>query len=127
MNIGPHTIVIENKKGSYKSFEIEGDPVWLKYPLAGVTYPVDYGYIEGYVSEDGHDLDVFVGSGDATIGAVLNGYIRVWRYDVPEETKMFMNLTQEELDAVIAAFKPVLVESRVLDGASFEAKMKEFI
>lgn len=120
MNIGPYSIVIENKKGGYKSFETEGDPVWEKYPLKGVTYPVDYGYVEGYASEDGQDLDVFVGSGD------LNGYIKVWRYDVPEETKMFMNMTQGEVDAVIAEFKSVLVESRVLTSGEFQKKMKAF-
>lgn len=98
-------IKIENPRGSYKSFEIENDSVSKDYPLKGVTYPVDYGYIEGYVSEDGEDLDVFVGSGD------LNGYIKVWRYDTPIETKFIKNVTKDEWDAIIAQFKPVIKES----------------
>lgn len=97
-------IEIENPAGSHKSF---GDNE--EYPLKGVTYPVDYGFIEGFQGEDGAELDVFVGSGN------LNGYFKVWRLDVPEETKFFKNLTQEELDKVLEAFKPVLVSHHIID------------
>ncbi len=105
-----HKIIIENPKGSYKSFEIENDPIWKDYPLAGVTYPVDYGYIDGYKSEDGHDLDVFVGSG------YLNGYIKVWRCDVPIETKFVINVTEKEWDEIIKIFSPVIKEQKVFDS-----------
>ncbi|MSR79055.1 MAG: hypothetical protein EXS59_02835 [Candidatus Taylorbacteria bacterium] len=105
-------IVIENPKGSYKSFEIENDPVWKDYPLAGVTYPVDYGYIKGYQSEDGQDLDVFKGSGD------LNGYIKIWRCDVPIETKIAMNVTQKEWNEVIKTFVPVIKEKVLFNTGS---------
>lgn len=98
------TIVIENPKGSYKSFEIENDPVWEKYPLAGVTYPVDYGYLEGYKSEDNHDLDVFAGTGE------MNGYIKVWRYDVPIETKFVLSVNKKEWDEIVTIYTPVLKE-----------------
>jgi inorganic pyrophosphatase len=81
INVNGLAICIENPKGSYKSFEIENDPVWKDYPLKGVTYPVDYGYIENYRSEDNQDLDVFVGTGES------NGYMKIWRCDVPAETK----------------------------------------
>lgn len=104
-----HKLVIENPKGSYKSFEIENDPVWKDYPLVGVTYPVDYGYIKGYASEDGHDLDVFVGS------RTLNGYIKIWRYDVPIETKSVMNVTENEWQAIASIFKPVLRENKIFN------------
>jgi hypothetical protein len=97
-------LVIENPKGSYKSFEIENDPVWKNYPLAGVTYPVDYGYADGYKSEDNHDLDVFVGSGD------LNAYIKIWRYDVPIETKFAIGVTEEEWKEIVTIFAPVIKE-----------------
>jgi hypothetical protein len=100
-------IIIENPKGSYKSFEIDGDPIWKDYPLSGVTYPVDYGYIEGHKSEDNHDLDVFVGSGD------LNGYFKMWRYDVPLETKFVMNVTTEEWDEIAKIFSPVIKEQKL--------------
>ena len=102
-------IHIENPKGSYKSFGIENDPIWKDYPLSGVTYPVDYGYIEGYQSEDGQDLDVFRGSGH------LNGYIKVWRCDVPIETKIAMNVTQEEWDEIIKTFEPVIKGKALFD------------
>ncbi|MEK9131996.1 MAG: inorganic diphosphatase, partial [Patescibacteria group bacterium] len=93
-------VTIENLKGTYKSF---GDDD-TKYPLKGITYPVDYGYIKGYVGEDGDPLDVFVGTGE------VSGFIRVWRLDVPSETKIFLDVTPTELDAIVGAFKPVLVE-----------------
>jgi hypothetical protein len=101
-------ITIENPKGTYKSFEIEGDPVWENYPLKGVTYPVDYGYIEGYIGEDGVELDVFVGTGN------LYGYIKVTRMDVPEETKFFIRLTEQELKEVCKVFSPVLITQNIL-------------
>lgn len=103
-------IVIENPKGSYKSFEIENDPVWKDYPLAGVTYPVDYGYIENYFSEDAHNLDVFVGSGE------INGYIQVWRFDVPIETKFVFNVTNSEWEKILQAFAPVLKNQKIFSN-----------
>lgn len=111
-------IVIENPKGSYKSFEIDSDPLWRDYPLAGVTYPVDYGYIEGYESEDGHDLDVFVGSGDR------NGYLKIWRYDVPIETKFAMKVTEAEWEEIIKTFAPVIKDKKLF---SSEADFREFL
>jgi hypothetical protein len=113
-------IIIENPKGSYKSFETEGDPVWRDYPLKGVTYPVDYGYIRGYKGEDGANLDVFFGTGE------LCGFVVVWRLDVPEETKMFINVTQGELSLILEAFKPVLLSHRVLSEFDFIEKIAYF-
>jgi len=113
-----HKIVIENPKGSYKSFEIENDPLWKYYPIAGVTYPVDYGYIEGYKSEDGHDLDVFVGSGK------LNGYIKVWRYDVPIETKIVMHVTKKEWNEISKIFSQVIKDQKLFNK---DKEFKEFL
>ncbi len=113
-------IIVENPKGSYKSFEIEGDPVWSDYPLKGVTYPVDYGCINGYQGEDGAELDVFVGTGD------LRGFVVVWRLDVPEETKVFINVTQGELDQILEVFKLVVLSHEVLTEADFTEKLSHF-
>lgn len=115
-----YKIIIENPKGSYKSFETEGDPVRNTYPLKGVTYPVDYGCIEGYEGEDGAELDIFVGNWN------LNGYIKVRRLDVPEETKIFVKLTQKELEEVLEVFKPVLVKHEILDDQGFASKIEKF-
>ena len=113
-------IVIENLKGSYKDFEIENDSVWHAYPLKGITYPVDYGYIEGYYGEDGAELDVFVGSGDK------NGYIKIWRLDVLEETKFFIQLTKKEFKKVLITFKPVLLGHKILKDKAFFEKIEKF-
>jgi inorganic pyrophosphatase len=101
--------VIENPKGSYKSFEVESVPGREDYPLAGVTYPVDYGYLEGYVGEDDDPLDVFVGSGE------LMGYIKVWRYDVPLETKIALNVSADEWQQILEVFAPVLKDYKLFD------------
>ena len=118
----PYPIIIEQPKGSYKSFEIENDVIWKDYPLKGVTYPVEYGYIKGYASEDNHDLDVFVGSGKKT------GYITIWRCDVPLETKMILNVTKKEFTSIISAFRPVIKEQRIFKNKkefeNFIAKYK---
>lgn len=109
------TFTLENLKGSYKSF---GDNP--EYPLKGVTYPVDYGYVEGYKGEDGDELDMFFGSGEKC------GYIKVWRLDVPEETKFFVQLTEEELEKVLNEFKPVLVISQELDQQTLWGELQKF-
>ena len=93
-------IVIENIRGSYKKFVDTLD----EYPVLGVTFPTHYGYIEGYIGEDKHDLDVFIGNGE------LLGYIKFKRDDVEGglETKMFLNVSENELNAIIEAYKPVV-------------------
>lgn len=114
-------IFIENPKGSYKSFETEGDPVWQDYPLKGVTYPVDYGFIEGYKSEDGHDLDVFRGSG------TQHGYIRIWRCDVPIETKFALFVTDTEWAEIKKAFVPVIKESALFEtDVALQTELEKF-
>lgn len=112
-----YKIQIENKKGSYKSFG--NDP---NYPLKGVTYPVDYGYIEGYTGEDDDPLDIFIGNGNGK----LFGYVEVWRLDVPKETKMFIYVTKEELEKILNAFKPVLKSYKILMQDEFDAKLNDF-
>lgn len=99
--------VIENPKGSYKKFA----DTLEEYPILGVTFPTHYGYIDGYISEDGHDLDVFVGSGDQY------GIMRVNRDDVPggTETKIMLYVTSDEYTAIESAYAPVIAEMRTLD------------
>jgi hypothetical protein len=103
MNL-PHpfdTFRIEKKSGEYKDFgSIDSD-----YPLRGVTYPTDYGDIEGYIGEDGANLDVFMG----TDGHII-GYIQVSRPDLAEgEHKFYVNVTETEEASILAVFQPVLI------------------
>lgn len=95
------TFRLEKEPGEYKDFGVtEGST----YPLKGVTYPTSYGDIEGYTGEDGHPLDVFVGTGG------LFGFFQVFRPDVDGdvEHKFLVNITDEEERAVLEAFEPVL-------------------
>ena len=105
-------IVIENLEGSYRDFEL---PPGSSYPLKGVTYPVDYGYIQGYIAEDGVELDVFLGAHENG----LLGYIQVDRGSNPAESKVFINVSNKNIDAICAAFKPVLLRQKTLSDAEF--------
>ncbi len=97
-------IVIENLRGSYKKFADSLD----EYPILGVTFPVHYGYIEGYVGEDTHDLDVFVGSGD------IHGIMKVNRDDVVGgvETKIIIYVTEKEFEEIKETYNLVIHEIR---------------
>lgn len=99
--------VIENPKGSYKKFADTLD----EYPILGVTFPTHYGYIDGYMSEDHHDLDVFIGSGN------LFGILRVKRDDVPGgiETKVMFYVTEKEYEEIEQAYKLVIHEMKTLN------------
>ncbi len=100
-------LVIENPKGSYKKFA----DTLEEYPVLGVTFPTHYGYIDGYASEDGHDLDVFIGSGN------LYGILRVNRDDMPGgvETKVMLYITEYEYSELEKAYLPVINEIKILD------------
>lgn len=95
--------VIDVPKNTYYDFELAPDST---YPLKGVTYPVDYGNIPGYTTEDGHELDLFVG---LDLGGAM-GYLVVERGEhTPNEHKFFVGLAQEELNQVLSELNPVLV------------------
>jgi hypothetical protein len=99
--------VVEQPRGSYKQFRDPNDPSAAAYPLEGVTYPTDYGYLVGHTGEDGDPLDVFLGSGH---GDGEYGRFFVYRPDVKGEieTKFYLGLTPDERSQVFAAFAPVL-------------------
>jgi hypothetical protein len=104
-----NAIVIENRKGTYKDFHADSD-----YPLKGVTYPVDYSYLPGYIGEDKADLDFFVG--DEETG--LSGFIRVSRPDTENgETKFFTATTEADIEAICEAFEPVLLEHKTFQNS----------
>lgn len=107
-------ITIDQARGTYKSFETEG------YPLKGVTYPVDYGSIAGYRGEDGDDLDVFIGTGDKF------GMMKVWRLDVPVETKMFAKVSDVDIDVILKEFAPVVLEHHVFSENEFLNTIEKF-
>lgn len=93
---------LEKRAGEYKDFGVTVDS---PYPLKGVTYPVDYGDIEGYVGEDGCDLDVFKGKQGG-----IHGFIKVFRPELPDgEHKFYVWLTEEEESRLLQEFQPVIL------------------
>ncbi len=103
------TFQIEKHAGEYKDFEIADDD---PYPLKGITYPVNYGDIEGYYGEDGDKLDFFMGSDGDKYGA-----LRVERPDFEGgEHKFYARLTEEEVKTVQDAFGPVILEHKEFES-----------
>jgi hypothetical protein len=102
MSVNPFdSFRVEKQAGEYKDFGDVGD-----YPLKGVTYPVAYGDIEGYVGEDGANLDIFMGNQ----GKVC-GYIKVFRPELADgEHKFYLNVTDEEEQAILEQFAPVIMK-----------------
>lgn len=98
-----NTFRLEKHAGEYKDFGVSADS---SYPLRGVTYPVDYGDIEGYQGEDGANLDIFMGR-----EGTISGYLKVMRPELPDgEHKFYVNLTEDEEAAVLKEFAPVILE-----------------
>jgi hypothetical protein len=113
---------VDQPRGSYRRFRDPSDAVLKDYPIEGVTYPTDYGYLPGYVGEDDDDLDVFKGSGGK------HGVMRVNRPDVKggSETKLLYGMTPEEMSAVISAFGPVVNSRRELAEAELVDLLSSF-
>jgi phage protein U len=101
-------VVIEQRAGTRKDFDAPAS-----YPLKGVTYPTDYGYVQGTLAEDGDALDLFLGTGD------IHGCIIVDRPDCDRETKMFYGCTPTEVVAIHVEFAPVLLDEKVLHEEDF--------
>lgn len=114
MNISsqlPHPLdnfVVDVPANQYYDFKLAPDST---YPLKGVTYPVDYGNIPGYTTEDNHELDLFVGNdpdGEAGSLVVDRGS------SIGHERKFYVALTKDELTLVLQQLQPVLIDHQEL-------------
>ena len=112
-------LVIENLCGTYKKFADSLE----EYPLLGVTFPTHYGYIDGYIGEDTHDLDVFIGSGD------LYGVLKMKRDDVEGglETKILLFVTSKEYEQIKIAYQPVLEKITTLTEKELVELLPNFL
>ncbi|MDB5178422.1 MAG: hypothetical protein JWN01_365 [Patescibacteria group bacterium] len=105
-----NSFVVDVPANQYYDFELEANST---YPLKGVTYPVDYGNIPGYIAEDGHELDFFVGQ----LPDDEMGYVVVDRGEhTPDEHKFYVGLTPQEVRAVLEQLKPVLLKHEKIVG-----------
>lgn len=96
-----NTIVIEMKPGEYKTFGAASD-----YPLKGVTFLTEYGYLPGYTGEDGAELDFFVGTQfDGFCGSFV-----VFRPELKNgEHKFYVAMSEIELFETLKEYAPVVL------------------
>jgi len=80
-----HELVIDRPAGSAHP----------RYPTC--IYPLDYGYLRGTSSSDGGGIDVWRGSSDAGIAAVM---VTVDMLKRDSEIKILLGCTEEEIDLV---------------------------
>lgn len=118
MKISDLKLIIENPSGSYKKFADSLD----EYPILGVTYPTHYGYVEGFASEDGHDLDVFIGNGTSY------GFMQVRRDEIKGgiETKFFFGVSQAEIKSIKEQFRPVIAKIKTFNQTDFLNALQKF-
>ena len=80
-----HELVIDRPKGS----------VHPRYP--GCVYSLDYGYLRGTASSDGGGIDVWRGTADTGVVAIMVTVDLVKR---DSEIKILLGCTEEEMDIV---------------------------
>lgn len=90
-------IVIDRPKGSAHP----------RYPH--MIYPLDYGYLAGSASMDGGGIDVWVGSKERRIGAVICTVDLLKR---DSEIKILIGCTPEEMETALATHN----DSRYMKG-----------
>jgi hypothetical protein len=96
-------IVIEQHRGTYNPPVDDGD--LFTYPLEGLTFFFDYGYIPDFPAEDGNPTNVFVGTGD------LNTFMVIDAPTLPggKETKVLYQVTLEEFHGIIAIHHAIVI------------------
>ena len=100
------TIFIEMRPGERKDFGAAAD-----YPLKGVTFVTEYGYLPGYTGEDGADLDFFVGSQKDG----LCGSFTVYRPELKHgEHKFYVCMGEEELAVTLKEYASVVMKHDAL-------------
>ena len=79
--LAEHEIIIDRPKGT-------AHPKTKNF-----TYPIDYGYLGGTNSGDGEGIDVFVGSGERKIDAII---VSVDTYKKDSEIKILIGCNEDE-------------------------------
>ncbi len=101
---GPFTFKIDRPKGFVKNWK-QPDGTTKTY-----TYPVDYGYLNNHIGEDGEGLDFFVGDEPS---APIESFMKLHPDGSEDETKFMIGLTADERKKVLALYsKGELVDHR---------------
>lgn len=79
-------LIIDRPKGSHHP----------KYP--NITYPLDYGYLQGTSGGDGNEIDIWCGSGNARNLVAIICTVDTLKNDT--ELKLLLGCTEEEIEIV---------------------------
>jgi len=111
-----NSAVIDQPKGSYKHFGLKN------YPLKGIKYTTDYGYLPGHTGEDKAELDFFRGTGKK------QGTLLFHRPDVKggKETKTYFNMSTKELSRIRKDLAPILLDHTAMSQKRFAEELKKF-
>jgi inorganic pyrophosphatase len=93
-----------------------------------IVYPIDYGYLNGTVSSDGHEVDVFVGTAsNGLVGTLLttdhrrgDREFKLLYHCRPEEVYLvngFLNFDRTLMEALLVLRYPL---HALWEGSSFE-------
>jgi hypothetical protein len=118
LDLTKYSIVIDSPRGTHGSFE--GFNNLAEHPLKDIIFPMDYGHIQGYINENGDHLGVFVGTGS------ICGYLVINSYDISTETKVFVNVTSEELLYTRMQFENIENHVGYLTTENFQEFMSKF-
>lgn len=99
---------LQNKNSSFwSSLEkiVNNSPIKIDRPRGSAhprypdfIYPVDYGYLEETASMDGGGIDIWVGSGDSGLDAIVCIVDKVKK---DSEIKILLNCTEEEKEKIL--------------------------
>ncbi len=105
-----NTFVVDLPANQYKDFELPPDST---YPLRGVTYSVDYGYLPNHTGEDTHELDLFMGN---STGGRCGSVLVDRGSGAPNEHKFYAALSDIEVEQILDELDPVLVAHSKLES-----------
>jgi len=114
-----NAIFVEMQPGDYKDFGSASD-----YPLRGVAFVTQYGYLSGYKGEDDAELDFFVGS---QLHGLCGSFV-VFRPELANgEHKFYIAMSKDELRKTLEEYKPVVLAHKPLTNTdALLEEIKEF-
>jgi inorganic pyrophosphatase len=86
-----------------------------RYPQ--IKYPLDYGYVEGTKSGDGHEIDVWIGANsDRNVSAIACTFDKLKK---DSEIKILLGFTEDDIEIVSNFYNSEYMSAIILRRNSF--------